>query len=141
LERRTLRRRVGRELERAEAAKQFEELLAARRAWIKLSSLGMWYGMLVIEMSWADRCNPIARSEILYAGFMKMISDDPALRLKVYGHGASRVYASTGVKLGIVTEAELRDFVASGARAHPANPEERMPQGLDGLSHSPPLAP
>jgi hypothetical protein len=66
---------------RADAANQFEALLAERRSWIKLSSLGMWHGMLVIEMSWSDRCHPIARSEILYAGFMKMIADDPSLSL------------------------------------------------------------
>lgn len=67
--------------ERAEAAKLFGELLAERRSWIKLSSLGMWHGLLVIEVSWADGCNPIARSEILYAGFMKMIADDRSLSL------------------------------------------------------------
>jgi hypothetical protein len=63
------------------SVKLFEELLAARRSWIKLSALGMWNGMLVIEMSWADHCNPIARSDLLYAGFMKIVADDPTLSL------------------------------------------------------------
>jgi hypothetical protein len=67
--------------DRAEAANQFADLLAARRSWIKLSSFALWNGRLVIELSWADRCNPSARSDILYAGFMKMIADDPLLSL------------------------------------------------------------
>jgi hypothetical protein len=64
-----------------EAGRLFDNLLAERRSWIKLSSLGMWQGMLVIELSWADTCRPVARSDILYAGFMKMVADHPSLNL------------------------------------------------------------